>query len=129
MFATRRLPAGTPIGRYEGRRYTAQQAEARGWDHGLTYVFGLSDGSVIDGSDGGNHTRHINHSCAPNCVAWEIEDEQGGLHVEIEALHPITRDAELFLDYSLSVEQGDPDDFSCRCGAPACRGTMLGGEE
>jgi SET domain-containing protein len=36
---------------------------------GVTYLFALSDGATIDGSDGGNATRYINHSCRPNCVA------------------------------------------------------------
>lgn len=129
VFARRHLPAGTVIGRYEGRRYSADAARDRAWDHGLTYVFGLSDGSLIDGSEGGNHTRHINHSCEPNCVAWEVEDAQGRLHVEVETLRPVRRGEELFLDYSLSAEQADPDSFGCRCGAPACRGTMLAPEE
>lgn len=125
VFASRRLAAGSRIGRYDGHRYSAQESAAREWDHSLTYVFGLSDGSVIDGSAGGNATRLINHSCAPNCAAYEVEDERGGLHIEIEALRPITRGEELFIDYKLGVEQGDPAHFGCRCGAAQCRGTML----
>lgn len=126
VFARRRIAAGSPIGRYLGRRYSADEVHSRHWEHALTYVFGLSDGSVIDGSEGGNATRHINHSCEPNCVAWEVEDDDGTLHVEIEARRPIARGEELFIDYGLSVETGNPDDFGCRCGAPGCRGTMLG---
>lgn len=125
VFARKRLAAGSRIGRYDGRRYSAEQAAARDWDHALTYVFGLSDGSVIDGSAGGNATRLINHSCAPNCAAYEVEDERGTLHIEIETLRPIKRGEELFIDYKLGVEQGDPASFGCRCGAAACRGTML----
>lgn len=129
VFACRRLVAGSLIGRYEGRRYSAAQVRARDWDHRLTYVFGLSDGSVIDGSDGGNATRLINHSCAPNCVAYEVEDDSGQLHVEIEVLRPIGRGQELFLDYSLGVAEADPADFGCHCGATLCRGTMLAAED
>jgi hypothetical protein len=77
VFAIKALPAGSPVGPYTGRRHTIEEVAARDWDNALTYVFGLSDGSVIDGAEGGNATRYINHSCAPNCVAFELEDEQG----------------------------------------------------
>ena len=47
-FATRDLAEGERIGVYEGRRYSPREVERRDWDHGLTYVVGLTDGSVID---------------------------------------------------------------------------------
>ena len=83
MFARADLRRGTTIGRYAGRRYAAEQVAEREWDPGVTYLFGLSDGSVIDGGDGGNATRFLNHSCAPTCQAWEIEGEGGVLQVDI----------------------------------------------
>ena len=124
-FAAKALRRGSFIGCYTGRRYTADEVAARDWDHALTFVFGLSDGSVIDGAEGGNATRHINHSCAPNCVAYEIEPEEGDPWIEIEALRPIAAGSELFLDYGLDVWDGDPDAFPCRCGSEGCRGTLL----
>jgi hypothetical protein len=30
------------------------------------------------------------------------------------------------LDYALDVDQADELDFPCSCGAPTCRGTMVG---
>jgi SET domain-containing protein len=125
VFATARIATGTPIGRYEGRRYTAKQAARRSWDQAVTYVFGVSDGSLIDGADGGNATRHINHSCAPNCVAYEVQGDDGMVWIEIEALKTIASGAELLLDYSLNVDQATPDDYPCRCGARLCRGTLI----
>lgn len=125
-FATRTVPRGGAIGTYGGRRYTPEQTGGRDWNDALTYVFGLSDGSFIDGSEGGNATRHLNHSCAPNCVAVEVED--GGLpQIVIEARRRIRPGEELFIDYALDIGDGDPADFPCRCGAPRCRGTMAGG--
>ena len=124
-FATRNFRRGAAIGRYTGQRLSAVEVASMDWDAALTYVFGLSDGSVIDGSDGGNATRHINHSCEPNCVAWEIEGEEGRLWVEIEALRPIGAGSELLLDYQLQIEEGRPEDFPCHCGAAACRGTLI----
>ena len=124
VFAARVIEAGSVVGRYTGRRYGPDEVHEHDWDHDVTHVFGLSDGSVIDGADGGNATRYINHSCAPNCVAYEIEDDAGKLHVEIEALRRIPRGAELFLDYGLDVGDNDPGDYPCRCGVRRCRGTL-----
>jgi hypothetical protein len=125
VFALRTLPTGHVLGLYEGRRYSPRQARARRWDHALTYVFGLSDGSLIDGAQGGNATQHINHSCEPNCAAYEVEDDAGGLHISIETTREIAPGEELFLDYSLDAESNDPSTFACRCGAADCRGSML----
>jgi SET domain-containing protein len=126
VFATGFIAAGTAIGRYTGRRYDPAEQQAREWDNDLTYIFGLSDGSVIDGAQGGNATRHINHSCQPNCVAYEVESEDGRLHVEIEAAVRIRAGQELFLDYRLDTGGGQGAGYACHCGAPNCRGTMLG---
>ncbi len=123
-FAARSVRGGAPIGRYTGRRYTAEQIEGRDWNNARTYAFGLSDGSLIDGSEGGNATRHINHSCTPNCVAYEIEDEDGALSIEIEALRRIQPGEELFLDYSLDIAGEPSAEYPCACGAEECRGTM-----
>jgi SET domain-containing protein len=124
-FATKVLRKGRFIGRYTGRRLSAEEVAERDWDHALTFVFGMADGSVIDGAQGGNATRHINHSCAPNCVAFEIEPETGENWIEIEALTRIEPGDELFLDYSLDPGAGEPADFRCLCGAASCRGTLV----
>lgn len=129
VFATRAFAAGEPIARYEGRRVSLLESETRPWDHRLTYLFALSDGAMIDGADGGNASRHINHACTPNCAAYEIEDDSCALQVEIEALVAIAEGEELFLDYQLSAAQGDPADYVCRCASAACRGTLLGTEQ
>lgn len=125
-FATKPLQRGAEIGEYLGRRYAPGEQAGHEWDNTVTYVFGLSDGSIIDGREGGNATRHLNHSCAPNCRAWEVEDEggNGGLRVVIEAKRRIRAGDELFIDYALDIGDDDPADFPCHCGAPKCRGTM-----
>lgn len=124
-FARRNLSRGQALGRYEGRRYAPHEHGERDWDHALTYVFALSDGTIIDGSDGGNATRHLNHSCAPNCAAYEVEDEDGGSHIVIEAKRRIRAGEELFIDYALDVGDNDPGEYACRCGHARCRGTMV----
>ena len=132
-FAAHDFFEGDRIGVYEGRRYSARQALRKNWDSGLTYVFGLSDGSVIDAASGGNATRHLNHSCAPNCIAYEERASDGSAHeatpvstIVFYALRDIAAGEELFLDYSLQVDETEERTaFGCACGASACRGTML----
>ena len=123
LFALRDISPGQHIGVYEGRRYDPDAD--REWDHELTYVFGLSDGTVIDGSEGGNESRHINHSCEPNCAAYEIEHEDGSLAIVIETVRSVRRGEELSLDYALDVGHADHGDYPCCCGTSTCRGTMV----
>lgn len=124
-FAARSLSAEDFVGRYAGKLYSPAEVTERDWDHALTFVFGLSVGSVIDGAQGGNATRHINHSCSPNCAAFEIETESGELRIVIEALRPINAGEELFLDYRLDPGSDSQEDFACHCGTSRCRGTLV----
>ncbi|CAB3796153.1 hypothetical protein LMG27177_04043 [Paraburkholderia fynbosensis] len=52
--------------------------------------------------------------------------------VFIHALTTIAPGDELFIDYSLAVDGPTTDDvraqYSCRCGAPGCRQSMLGSD-
>ncbi len=47
----------------------------------------------------------------------------------IEAIRTIQPGEELYYDYEIKREKGDPENvdeiFACRCGAATCRGTML----
>jgi hypothetical protein len=126
LFAERDLVAGERMGEYAGRRYTARQAARREWDQALTYVFGLSDGSVIDAAEGGNETRHFNHSCEPNCEAYEEAGTRGLQEIVFYSLRAIRAGEELFIDYQLEVDASMPDTaYGCACGSRLCRGTML----
>jgi SET domain-containing protein len=125
-FALRELDAGERLGEYAGRRYTPSQARRRRWDAALTYVFALEDGSVIDAAQGGNATRHLNHSCEPNCIAYEELLVTGRRGIAFYTLRAIRAGEELTLDYSLVVDEAEePETFACACGTPSCRGSML----
>jgi SET domain-containing protein len=125
-FATRDLPAQAFLGLYEGRRYTPAQIAAKDWNDQLTYLFNLSNDETIDGAKGGNATRHLNHSCDPNCEAVEDYDEGGELVLRFQTLVAIDAGDELFIDYSLTADEGSlASDYLCHCGAATCRGTML----
>jgi uncharacterized protein len=125
-FATRPLPAFALLGLYEGRRYTPAQVAAKTWNDQLTYLFTLSNDETIDGAKGGNATRHLNHSCDPNCEAVEEYDDAGRLVLKFQTLQAVEAGEELFIDYCLTADDGSgPEDYPCRCGAANCRGTML----
>lgn len=89
-----------------------------------TFYFHLDDGHVIDAHVGGNSSRWINHSCAPNCQA-----EEDARRVFIKALHNIAAGEELFFDYGLVIDARYTKkllaDYPCWCGADGCRGTLL----
>jgi len=131
VYATRHIPKGTRIVEYLGERISHKDADdryaAKGQDDGHTFLFVVSRRVVIDAGVDGNDARFINHSCAPNCDTV-IEDER----VFIEALRDIEPGEELGYEYGLTWETTDDADelanYSCRCGAPKCRGTMLAEE-
>ncbi|MET0207573.1 MAG: SET domain-containing protein-lysine N-methyltransferase [Burkholderiaceae bacterium] len=125
-FATGIIPKGTPLGLYAGKRYRPEAEDTITADDTLTYLFVLSDGTTIDAARGGNATRHLNHSCAPNCEAVEDYDASGLLVLQFRTLRKIRAGEELFIDYRLQAEvASQPSDYLCACGASTCRGTML----
>lgn len=127
VFALRPLAAGERVLEYKGEITAWRDALRRHRREGVaghTFLFGLSDGRVIDGSHGGNSARWLNHACSPNCET--IED---GERIFIHTLRRIELGEELFIDYMLAID--DPDDadarcqYACACAAPRCRKSML----
>lgn len=130
VFAARAIPAGTRIIEYAGTRISAKEADRRHPtnpdDPFHTFFFSLSSGKVIDGDENGNDARWINHSCDANCESLE---GKGGKRVYIIAKRDIRRGEELNYDYGLVIDEKMTKklkaQYECRCGAAACRGTML----
>ncbi|MEX3956214.1 hypothetical protein B0G57_11057 [Trinickia symbiotica] len=128
VFAAAPLSAGERLLEYKGQRISWKEAQRRHPHNpdepNHTFYFALEDGRVIDGNVDGNSARWINHSCAPNCEAEEVEGR-----VFIRALRDIDADEELFYDYGLVVDvrltKKLKAEYGCRCGARKCRGTML----
>lgn len=128
VFAARAISAGERIVEYTGRRISWDEATARAERSGqpvnYTLFFTLADGNVIDGGDEGNDARFINHSCEPNCEAYEDEGR-----VYIHALRDIETGEELNYNYALEYDgrhtPAIKKAFACRCGAPGCTGVML----
>ncbi len=128
VFAKRKIPWGTRIVEYLGRRIpigSLLQAVVDG-EPVRTYSFRVNKTTMIDGTVGGNDARFINHSCEPNCEAFVFDDR-----VYIYAMKDIPRGEELTFDYKLGpaikgrAKKADIQSFACKCGAPSCRGTML----
>ena len=127
-FATRRIRKGERIIEYTGERITNAEADKRYDDERMrrhhTYLFTLTQRTVVDGGVGGNASRFINHSCEPNCEAI-IEDGR----IWIDALRTIPAGQELMYDYKYERlggdGEGDDDTYPCHCGARRCRGTIL----
>jgi hypothetical protein len=128
-FAVRPIPAGTRITEYQGQRISTAEADARYADadqaaHPHVLLFIVDKRTVIDAGVNGNAARFINHSCDPNCEVV-IQHKR----VFIDAICDMPAGAEITYDYNLEREDADGADaerrFSCRCGAPTCRGTML----
>jgi uncharacterized protein len=127
-FATRPIRRGTRIIEYTGEVISHDEADKR-YDDGTmgrhhTFLFSVSSRKVIDAAVGGNDARFINHSCAPNC---EAVDEKSRIY--IEAIRDIAPGEELTYDYAYERD-GTEDEawekvYTCRCGAPTCRGTIL----
>jgi SET domain-containing protein len=127
VFATRLLAAGERVLEYKGEVTAWRNAVRRHRREGVeghTFLFGLSDGRVIDGNCGGNSARWLNHSCAPNC-----ESVEAGGRIFIHTLRPIEAGEELFIEYLLATDHPMDDalraQYACRCAAAGCRHSML----
>jgi hypothetical protein len=123
----RPLAAGERVLEYKGEITAWRDAVRRHRREGVaghTFLFGLSDGRVIDGSRGGNSARWLNHACAPNCET--IEDSG---RIFIHTLRAIDAGEELFIEYLLATDDPLDDDvraqYMCRCSASDCRRSML----
>jgi SET domain-containing protein len=128
VYATARITKGSRIIEYTGRRlpwpFAMELPAHRPDDPYHTFFFSLDDGDVIDAGVGGNESRWINHSCAPNC---ETQEEDG--RVFVYALRNIRPGEELFYDYRIEPAERRSKklerEFACHCEADRCRGTML----
>ena len=128
VFAARRIPKGTRIVEYAGEKISWAESDRRYDDAAMhrhhTFLFILTSRTVVDGAVGGNASRFINHSCAPNCEA-SID----GREIWIEALRDIRAGEELVYDYGYERDVDETPEvealYACRCGARTCRGTIL----
>jgi SET domain-containing protein len=128
VFALRRIRKGTTVIEYLGDRISHEEADTRYEDKDAadnhTFLFTVDSRTVIDAGRNGNEARFINHGCDPNC-----ESAIMSRRVFIEAIRTIQPGEELAYDYQIQRDDDDAADvdaiYACRCGAAACRGSML----
>ncbi|PZN27738.1 MAG: SET domain-containing protein-lysine N-methyltransferase, partial [Proteobacteria bacterium] len=106
VYAVAPIKKGTRIIEYVGERISHAEADRRyelkGEDDGHTFLFVVSNRTVIDATHGGNDARFINHSCDPNCETV-VENSR----VFIDAIRDIKPGEELGYDYQLTWESTD----------------------
>ena len=132
VFARRKIDAESEIIEYVGERISHEEADRRGieWEakanktgDGAVYLFTLDENWVIDGNDENNPARLINHSCEPNCEAVIFGDGEEA-EIWLVSTRDIAKGEELSFDYGFDLE--NYKDHSCRCGAKACVGYIVG---
>ena len=127
-FALRPIRKHTRLIEYTGRRLTQDEAYERYDDEAMerhhTFLFQVDDETVIDAAEGGNDSRFFNHSCEPNCTAY-IQGKRIFLYTE----RYVWPGEELVYDYryerTADMTEEDERRYTCRCGSPLCRGTIL----
>jgi SET domain-containing protein len=119
-YTTTPIRKGARVVEYTGPRIQKAEADRLYEDSPITYLFGIGSRSTV--IDGHGAAMFLNHSCDPNC---ETDESHG--RVWIQAIRDIAPGEELTYDYCLY--DGDEDEASCNCGAPACRKTMYSPEE
>ena len=119
-FALVDLAAGVRILEYVGERIDKKESLAR-CERGEPFIFDLDETWDLDGNVESNPARFLNHSCAPNCEAEQIDDR-----IWICTIRPVARGEELTFNYGYDLE--DYRDHPCGCGAKGCVGFMVAEE-
>ena len=132
VFALQDIAEGETLIEYVGQVISWDEAQDRHPhdpnDPNHTFYFHVNEDRVIDALYGGNSSRWINHSCAPNCEADEDNDR-----IFIKAIRNIAAGEELNYDYGLIIDEPYTKklkaEYPCWCGSANCRGTLLSPKE
>ena len=120
VFAKEAFEAGELVAVWGGKVYTAEECArlSQAVPQFSTHAIGICEGYFL-GSDNlfeFDDSELFNHSCDPNI----------GIRGQIILLtrRPVPASEELVFDYE--TIDTDPGNFTCRCGAADCRGTLDG---
>ena len=128
VFAARDIPEDQYIIEYLGERITKEESERRAQARlrhakktgdAAVYIFTLTDEWDLDGSGPGNIARLINHSCDPNCEAYQDEEDR----IWIAAKRAIKKNEELTFNYGFDLENWA--EHPCLCGSKNCVGYIV----
>lgn len=115
LFTRSALPPRRKLGEISGQLVPLPQARIAVENQPAIYLIELDDRCALDCS-AGNHFRHLNHSCTPNCYL-RVQRKR----VEVYSLTAIPAGTELTVDYGVTPHVGG---MTCRCGAAKCRARL-----
>ncbi|XP_075041868.1 histone-lysine N-methyltransferase EHMT1 isoform X2 [Mixophyes fleayi] len=123
------IPVGTFVCEYVGELISDTEADVREDD---TYLFDLDnkDGEVycIDARFYGNISRFINHLCEPNLLPVRVFMSHQDLRfprIAFFSSRQIQAGEEIGFDYGERFWDIKNKLFSCRCGSPKCKHSMV----
>lgn len=129
VFAARDIPQGTEFLEYYGEKISKEESLRRSNDRlarsketgeAAVYIFDLNEEWDLDGSGiEPNDARYINHSCNPNCEAYQDEEDR----IFITAERDIKKGEELTYNYGFDLEHWD--EHPCLCGSENCVGFIV----
>ena len=127
VFARIDIPQGTEIIEYTGEKISKAESERRALarlDHAkrtgeaAVYIFNLNKKQDLDGSCETNIARLLNHSCDPNCTAYQSRGR-----IWMTANREIKKGEELTFNYGFDLENWE--DHVCLCGTKRCVGYIV----
>ncbi len=128
LFAARDIPKDTKILEYYGeiitkaesiRRSDERLARSKITGEAAVYIFDLNGRYDLDGgATEPNDARYINHSCVPNCEAYQEKNR-----IFIHAERDIAAGEELLYNYGFDIDHWA--DHPCHCGAENCVGFIV----
>jgi hypothetical protein len=129
------IPRGTFVCEYAGEviddaEVARRVEDARQKREPHFYMMEMGPGLVIDARDKGNIARLLNSSCDPNCETQKWHDAATGeVRVGLFTIRDVAPGEEMMYDYHFQhfgvAEAATAGEYTCRCGAPRCRGTMV----
>ncbi len=120
LFAKKDFAKDAVVGRIKGKVVSDEKQDPR-------YVMELEDDKLLIPKA---PFRYLNHSCRPNCMLFDWEDEPSNPKTGVKDLYlgtvrKIKTGAELTIDYSWPARFAIP----CHCGSKKCRGFIVSEDE
>jgi hypothetical protein len=115
LFTTREFAKGAFVIEYTGMLLSNDEADRKGG----RFLFRVNSRWTVDGSGREHLSRYINHSCAPNCIAYTR-----GLKIRIYARKHIQAGEELSYDYGKEYLDAYIRPKGCACAS--CRERKVG---
>ena len=116
IYAVDAIPPNRKVIEYTGEMISRRETKRRADSNDLIYLFTVDSYWAKDGSVGGSGAEYINHCCEPNIRTVIIKG-----HILYMSMKLILPGEELTVDYRFDKKC---ETVICKCGVPACRGTI-----